>query len=93
VRKGEAWVDGWTAIHVASGAALGALGTGPLLALAALVAYEAFEGLLRRIKLEDGGLFEYESWGNIVVDVLAGYAGALAALGVRAFVGAGAWSW
>ena len=41
------------------------------LILAFLVVYEAFEGLLRRVKTKSGaGVFEYESWPNIVADVL-----------------------
>lgn len=62
-------------MHLGSGAALGVLLDSPWVALAVLVVYEGVEGLLRRIKVEDGGLFEYESWPNIVVDVLVGWAG------------------
>lgn len=48
------------------------------MALGALVVYELFEGGLRRIKLRDGGLFEHESWPNVVADVVVGMAGYVA---------------
>lgn len=78
-RRGEAALDAWTWVHVGSGVALGVLLRSWWVVLALLVAYEAFEGVLRRIKLEEGGLFEYESWPNIVADVVAGMAGFAAA--------------
>ena len=46
---------------------------------AALTLYEVAEAGLRRIRLKEGGLFEYESWPNIVLDVVVGMAGFWAA--------------
>src|SRR5438552_2756889 len=74
-RRGEAALDAWTWVHVGSGAALGALLGSWWLALLLLLLYEAFEAGLRRIRLQDGGLFEYESWPNIGADVVAGLLG------------------
>jgi hypothetical protein len=74
-RKGEAAVDWWTLVHFAAGLVLGLLPIGWLLAAAAVVGYEVLEGGLRRVKTKDGGLFEYESWTNITLDVVIGLAG------------------
>lgn len=74
-RKGEGAIDEWTLVHFASGLLLGLLPIGWAWAVGLVVGYEAFEGLLRRIKTEDGGLFEYESWYNIGSDIVVGLAG------------------
>jgi hypothetical protein len=74
-RKGEAAVDWWSALHFLGGVLLGLLPIGWLTAVGIVVGYEFVEAGLRRIKTEDGGLFEYESWPNIGVDVVLGLAG------------------
>lgn len=74
-RKGETAIDSWSFAHFLSGLALGAAPLGWWTALSAIVGYEGFEGLLRRIRLKDGGLFEYESWPNIAADIVLGLAG------------------
>lgn len=78
-RKGEGIYDAWSWVHVASGGALRVARVHWVHALAVLAAFELVEGGLRRIKSLDGGLFEYESWPNLVGDIafgVAGYAGA-----------------
>lgn len=79
-RRGEAAFDLWTLVHVATGVALGVLLSSFLLVLALLVAYEGLEGILRHVKRDPNGrgLFEYESWPNILADVLMGQAGFVA---------------
>lgn len=75
-RKGEDAFDGWTWVHFASGLALGLIGVKWRWALALLIGFEALEALLRRVKKQGGqGLFEYESWKNIGLDVAAGLIG------------------
>ena len=74
-RKGEDAVDWWSLPHFAAGLVLGLLPIGWLLAFVLIVGYEVLEAGLRRIKTADGGLFEYESWRNISVDVFLGLAG------------------
>jgi hypothetical protein len=74
-RKGQAPFDIWSWVHLASGVGLGLLAMPWWLALLALVGYEVLEGGLRRVKLEEGGLFEYESWGNIGADLVVGMLG------------------
>jgi len=74
-RKGEQAVDWWSLPHFASGLVLGLLPIGWLWAFAIVIGYEGFEAVLRRVKTEDGGLFEYESWRNILVDVVLGLGG------------------
>lgn len=75
-RKGEAAVDWWSLVHFASGLVLGLVPfVGWWWAVAILVGYEGLEAGLRRIKTEDGGLFEYESWMNIAIDVALGLTG------------------
>lgn len=75
MRKGERAVDWWSIPHFAAGVALGMLGLGWITAAFLIVAYEFVEGGLRRVKLQDGGLFEYESWPNIFMDLVIGFAG------------------
>ncbi|HUR62974.1 MAG TPA: hypothetical protein VM241_00680 [Candidatus Thermoplasmatota archaeon] len=79
-RRGELPFDKWSLVHVASGVALGFLLSSFLWAFALLALYEAFEGVLRRVNrdAEGRGLFEYESWPNILADVLVGMAGFVA---------------
>jgi len=90
-RKGEAAIDEWSLAHVASGFVVGLLPIGWLTAAAAIVGYEAFEGLLRRIKTEEGGLFEYESWPNVAADIVLGLLGfAILHLAVARFL---PWPW
>jgi hypothetical protein len=74
-RKGEAAFDGWSWVHAAGGFVLGLSGLYWPWALAAIAAYELLEGGLRRIKVEEGGLFEYESWPNIFADIAVGSLG------------------
>lgn len=74
-RKGEKLLDWWSLVHFASGLLLGLLPIGWGTAAFAIVGYEGLEGVLRRIKTKEGGLFEHESWRNIVGDVLLGLAG------------------
>ena len=74
-RKGKDALDAWSLAHFASGLVLGLLPLGWLTAAALILGYEGVEAGLRRIKTEDGGLFEYESWRNIFVDVVLGFAG------------------
>lgn len=74
-RKGEAAVDWWSLPHFASGLVLGLLPIGWPLAIVLVLGYEVAEAGLRRIKTAEGGLFEYESWPNIGVDVVLGLAG------------------
>ncbi|MBI2079088.1 MAG: hypothetical protein HYT80_12120 [Euryarchaeota archaeon] len=78
-RKGVKAVDAWSLVHVASGVGLAVVGVGPWLAVGAIVGFELVEGGLRRISVKGGGgLFEYESWPNVVTDVLVGVAGYVA---------------
>ncbi|HEX2066970.1 MAG TPA: hypothetical protein VHI93_09180 [Candidatus Thermoplasmatota archaeon] len=79
-RPGEAPFDRWSLAHVASGAALGLVLSSFLWAFVLLTVYEAAEGALRRVKRDPSGrgLFEYESWPNILADVLVGLAGFVA---------------
>ena len=74
-RKGEAAIDWWSIPHFASGLVLGLLPMGWGLAAVLIVGYEVLEAGLRRIKTAEGGLFEYESWKNIWVDIILGLAG------------------
>ncbi len=74
-RNGEHPFDRWTWAHVASGLALGALHVPWLWMLIIVILYEGLEGVLRRVKLKDGGLFEYESWANIIIDILVAVVG------------------
>ena len=88
MRKGEAAFDAWSWVHVASGVALGAIGFGGLATLVLLVLYEAIEALLRKGR-SGVGVFEYESWANIVADLCFGMAGFALAWAVRLQVGFG----
>ena len=74
-RKGEAAIDWWSLPHFAAGLVLGLLPIGWVVATVLIVGYEVVEAGLRRIKTAEGGLFEYESWTNIAVDVVLGLAG------------------
>lgn len=62
-------------MHAASGVALGILGLSWWLALVLLAAFEVFEAGLRRVQRGGKGLFEHESWPNIIVDIVVGMAG------------------
>jgi len=75
VRAGEDPLDAWSLVHVASGLALGLPGWPWWLVLLLLVAFEALEGVMRRIRPGGEGLFEYESWPNVGMDVVVGMAG------------------
>lgn len=84
-RKGEAALDNWSWAHVASGAGLALGGVSWGWSLVMLVGFEAFEAALRTIRTKEaGGMFEYESWPNIVGDVVTGFIGFAAA---RMFMG------
>lgn len=86
-RKGEAAVDWWTLVHFAAGLVLGLLPIGWVWATAIILGYEGLEAGLRRVKTKDGGLFEYESWQNIGLDIAIGLAGfAITHLAVGAFL-------
>jgi hypothetical protein len=74
-RKGEDPFDWWSLAHFSAGLVLGLMPLGWPWAVALVLGYEAFEGGLRLIKTEDGGLFEYESWPNIGADIVLGLAG------------------
>lgn len=74
-RKGEHAIDWWTLVHFAGGLLLGLMPIGWLWAVGLVVGYEGFEGILRRFKTKEGGLFEYESWYNIGADIVVGVAG------------------
>lgn len=70
-RRGRAALDWWTLPHVGSGIVLALLLTEPWAILALLILYEAFEGALRRVKTKaGGGVFEFESWPNVIADVI-----------------------
>jgi hypothetical protein len=94
-RKGEKAVDWWSLPHFAAGLLLGLLPLGWLSAAGAVVGYEVFEAGLRRIKTAEGGLFEYESWRNIFMDVILGLAGyAILHVALLPFLPwADGWSW
>jgi hypothetical protein len=83
-KPGEPPLDPWSIVHFASGLALGTVLHHPTLVLALLAAYEAFEGALRRVKgrRTGKGVFEHESWTNIVHDVLFGMLGWVFAQGL-----------
>ena len=93
--KGEKAVDWWSLPHFASGLLLGLLPVGWPWAFGMVIGYECFEAALRRVKTEDGGLFEYESWRNIFVDVVLGLAGySIMHAAVFPFLPwAGGWEW
>ena len=74
-RNGEATIDVWSFVHFASGLLMGLLPIGWFLAVLLIVGYEGLEAGLRRIQTKDGGLFEYESWTNIGMDIVLGVAG------------------
>ena len=71
-------------VHVGGGLALGLVVRDAVWAVALILAYEVFEGVLRRVKSNGKGLFEYESWPNIWYDVLFGTVGWLFAQGMPA---------
>jgi hypothetical protein len=75
MRRGEAPLDRWSLVHVASGGALAVLNVNWYWMLAILVGFEAVEAGLRRIKVTEGGLFEYESWWNVAGDLVTGAMG------------------
>lgn len=83
---GEEPLDAWSIVHTASGIALGLVIHNPLLALALLLLYEAFEAVLRRVPRRGrrAGVFEPESWRNIRFDILFGMIGWLLAQGLPA---------
>lgn len=85
-RAGEDPLDAWAVVHGLSGLVLGLVVRNGIVALALLAAYEAAEGLLRRIPRRGTGkgLFEYESWRNIGFDILFGMIGWLFAQGMPA---------
>lgn len=77
-RKGSGAIDVWSAVHFVSGIGLGVVGLGPWLAIGAIVGFEVLEAALRGIKgKKGGGLFEYESWPNVVADIVVGALGYL----------------
>ena len=74
-RKGEAAFDWWSLVHLAGGLILGLAPIGWLWGIGLVLGYEVVEAGLRRVKTEEGGLFEYESWTNIGADVVIGLLG------------------
>jgi hypothetical protein len=72
-------LDMFSVLHLLSGAALAGWGLRARWSLLIIVGFEVFEALLRLVPVEEGFLFEYESFGNVVADVL---------IGVLGFVGA-----
>lgn len=75
-RKGEAALDNWSWAHVVSGAGLALTGVSWMGALGMLVGFEAVEALLRRVHTKERwGVFEYESWPNVIADVVTGMVG------------------
>jgi hypothetical protein len=74
-RNGENAFDVWSWVHFASGGVLATVVGNWWLGIALLVLYEFVEAGLRRVRLQDGGLFEYESWKNILTDLVVGLAG------------------
>lgn len=64
---------------MAAGLAIGLSGLAWVWAIPLIVGFEFLEGGLRRVRTEEGGLFEYESWPNIFADVIIGVAGYLVA--------------
>ena len=75
MRRGRAALDWWTLPHIGSGVVLALLLAEPWVILALLILYEAFEGALRRVKTKaGGGVFEYESWPNVIADVIVAMA-------------------
>ncbi|HLF15944.1 MAG TPA: hypothetical protein VI796_00715 [Candidatus Thermoplasmatota archaeon] len=85
MRPGHAALDLWSLVHLGAGVALGLLGTVWWLAFLLLVAFEALEGILRRVKRHGGGgLFEYESWPNVLADIAIGMVGWYGGLWFRA---------
>lgn len=77
-RKGEAALDWWSFIHLGAGLALGLLRIDWLWAVVLVVGFEGLEAILRLVKprrMHGKGLFEHESWPNIVADVIIGLGG------------------
>lgn len=68
-------LDAWSIVHVASGAALAVLGVNTRWSVSLLIAFEILEAGLRLVPAGDGGLFEFESFGNIVADIFLGLLG------------------
>jgi hypothetical protein len=83
--SGRTPFDGWSLLHAAAGA-LCALLQVPWFGLLALaVGYEGFEAGLRQGRTRKGGVFEPESWQNMVCDILvAGAAWGLVAWALAA---------
>lgn len=79
-------MDPWSVVHLLAGGLLGLFIRNAAWAFVLLVAYELLEGGLRRVKRpgqQGKGLFEYESWPNIFLDVLFGMFGWLFAQGAH----------
>jgi hypothetical protein len=80
-------VDLWSLLHFAAGVLFALLRVPWFGLLALAVGYEGFEAGLREGRTSKGGVFEAESWQNMVCDILVAGAGwalatwALAALG------------
>ena len=74
MKKGDAAFDVWTFVHAGTGLAMGVLRFSLMWAIVLLVGFEFAEAGLRRLRFGKSGLFEFESWPNIFVDILAGFA-------------------
>ena len=80
--KGEAPLDIWSWAHLASGAGLAVVGLSPFWAVVVLVGFEVLEAGLRLIPTGDGPPFQYETFANIVADVILGLIGYVATLAI-----------
>lgn len=74
-RPGDAPIDVWSLAHLATGFALGVLSQKWWLAFALVAGFELFEAVMRRVKRHGAGIFEYESWPNIIADIAIGMLG------------------
>jgi len=73
-------LDRWSWVHLGAGLLLGLTGLDWRIGVALIVGFEGLESILRRIKTNGEGLFEYESWPNVAADIVIGSAGFLATL-------------
>lgn len=75
-------VDWWSALHFTAGCVLCFLYVPWYGMLALAVGYEGLEAATRRNRTHKGGIFEGESWVNIVADVVVACLGWAATWGV-----------
>ena len=72
-------IDGWTVVHVFSGALLAAFGFNRVLAYGLIIGTEVVEGILR----ERGVSFFAETRENVALDLFAGIASYEVVRGIR----------